>query len=117
MLKISNDGTIKLTRGDTAILRFDLSKVSTDGENEIETDYEIAEDDTLTFTVKKNSRSSEACISISVIGENVIRIAPEDTSSLDFGKYVYDFQIDTADGDVYTPIEASAFVLLEEVTS
>lgn len=49
-------------------------------------------------------------------GAAYILFHPEDTKSLDFGKYVYDIQLTKASGWVTTIIELSPFVLKEEAT-
>lgn len=103
-----NGTDIKLTRGDTAYLHIPLKTPS--GE------YEMSTTDTLTFTMKKNVRETEHLIQKIVQGTNAFHIEPTDTSSMAFGKYVYDVQLETEDGDVYTVIPPSAFELLTEVT-
>ena len=107
MLVIENT-TIKLTRGDTAFLTIPLKK------NLYET-YELAEGDVLRFTVKKKATNTTPLFQKELTGTNVFHIAPADTAALDFGKYVYDIELTTADGDVYTPI-VGEFHVMEEVT-
>lgn len=110
MLYVLPDGTIRLTRGDTA--RFVLSVVySSDGE-----EYTIAEDDIVELTIRKNVRSDEALVHKKIVGSNIFHIEPSDTESLPFGRYVYDVQIENGDGDIYTIIEPSVFEVMKEVT-
>lgn len=110
MLYIKDDGTIRLTRGDTAELAVELTY-----DNSVDA-YSIKSDDKLTLTVKKSVKDTAALIQKIVIGSNNIFINPVDTSSLAFGKYKYDVQLETADGKVYTVIEPSIFEVMEEVT-
>lgn len=110
MLYVESNGTIRLTRGDTARLIVTI-------ENEtLSENYEIAEDDTLTFSVKKSAKDAEPLLQKSIVGSNVFYIRPEDTSELSFRKYKYDVQLKTAEGDVYTIIVPTTFELLQEVT-
>ena len=110
MLNISDTGVIKLTRGDTA--RFSVGIL-----NEIsDSAYGISDNDQLTLTVKKKVKDEDALIQKTITGATLFHIKPEDTSSLSFGKYVYDVQLTTAGGDVYTVIEPTSFEILSEVT-
>lgn len=110
MFSILEDGTIRLTRGDTA--RFSVGAVN----DLLGQSYELASDDQITFTVKKRVRDTAPLLQKTVLGYTVFHIKPTDTQSLSFGKYVYDVQITTANGDVYTIIEPTTFELLTEVT-
>lgn len=100
--------TIRLTRGDTAYLQIPLTTAVGA--------YEMAPEDTLTFSVKKNTRDVEYSFQKKVTGSNNVHILPIDTSALAFGQYTYDVQLDTNDGDVFTVIPPSTFEVLKEVT-
>lgn len=101
---------IKLTRGDTA--RFAVGI-----ENELTgKDYELSDGDELIFSIKKTVHDTETLVKKICTGTDIVHIKPEDTSGLAFGKYKYDVQITTSDGDVYTIIEPTTFELLSEVT-
>ena len=102
------ENTIRLTRGDTAYLEIPL--VTSDGI------YEMSPEDTLTFSVKKNTRETEYIFQKVITGVNTFRVEPNDTDELTFGKYVYDVQLNTPEGDVYTVIPPSTFEVLAEVT-
>ena len=78
--------------------------------------YSLADDDTLELTIKKNVKDIEPVINKKVIGTSEIHIEPTDTKTLSFGKYIYDVQLTTSDGDVYTVIEPSTFEIMREVT-
>lgn len=110
MLIVSKSGEIKLTRGDTA--RLTVSIADDAGEP-----HTIQEGDTLVMTVKRNITDADPCIQKVVTGGNAIHIKPEDTAVLEFGKYKYDVQLTTVDGDVYTVIAPSVFEILQEVTN
>lgn len=111
VLRVDNDNTIHLTRGDTA--RFSIGQI----ENTItNTNYTPTADDTVTMTIKKTVLQADPCVQIIVPGGDVLHIKPEDTKAMAFGKYVYDVQLTTADGDVYTVIPPTPFELLKEVT-
>lgn len=110
MLYVLEDGTIKLTRGDTARLTVDLVNDLT------KESYIMSEGDTLTLTVKDNVRSNEFLFQKKVVGSNSFVIDPHDTKDASFRKYKYDVQLNTELGDVYTVIEPSTFEILTEVT-
>lgn len=110
MLYIESNNVIRLTRGDTAKLTVPI-------ENDLDnSSYVMDEQDTLTFTIKKSVKDNENLVQKVVTGSNNFHIKPEDTDSLPFGKYVYDVQLTTAGGDVYTVIEPTSFEILSEVT-
>jgi uncharacterized protein YfaS (alpha-2-macroglobulin family) len=108
MLIVSKYGEIQLTRGDTAELTVDI----TDSEGGA---YSVKEDDTLTLTVKKNYEDTEPLIKKVVTGINFFHIEPEETKGLDFGKYKYDVQLTTANGDNYTVVADKVFNITREV--
>lgn len=110
MLNISDTGVIKLTRGDTAKISVGILSDNSDSE------YAIKDTDKLTFTVKKKTKDKDYLLQKTAIGSTLIHIKPEDTNSMAFGKYVYDIQLDTSEGDVYTIIGPTTFELLTEVT-
>lgn len=110
MLYIQKDNTIKLTRGDTALLSIDIY-------NDIaKIPYTLSEGDKLTLSVKKTLKGSTYSFQKMITGSNQITINPEDTRNLDFGDYFYDVQLNTESGDVYTIIEPSTFSIMPEVT-
>ena len=100
--------TIKLTRGDTAYLNVPLTMGGAT--------YEMTDTDTLTFSVKKNTRDNGYMFQKRVTGTNNFHIEPTDTAYLSFGKYTYDVQLNTNGGDVFTVIPPSTFEVLTEVT-
>lgn len=110
MLYINGDGTIRLTRGDTARLSVPIKNSVNDNE------YTMESGDILYFTVKKTTKDSEPLLQKVAKGSNAFHIRPEDTEGFLFGKYKYDVQLSTASGDVYTVIEPSTFEVMEEIT-
>jgi phage gp45-like len=110
VLYIQHGGKIRLTRGDTAILKVDIVNDITGDE------YIVANDDTLTFTMAKNYDDERPLIQKTIKGSNSFHIEPKDTSNLEFGEYIYDVELVTASGDVYTVIEPVTFEILKEVT-
>ena len=76
--------------------------------------------DTVTFTVRKDPKSTillqKAITEFDENGYAVILLYPEDTSGMDFGKYVYDIQLTRSDDSVTTIVPISSFILAEEVT-
>lgn len=111
MLKVMKDGTIQLTRGDTARLTVSITH-EIDGE-----EYAMQEDDTLVLSVKKTVNDAEVLLKKVLKGENTFHIEPKDTAKMKFGHYKYDVQLTTAGGDVYTVIAPAAFEIMAEVTS
>lgn len=111
------DGTtISLVRGDSMSLQFSLKK---DGE-----EYVPIDGDTIRFAMKHSEflpGRTDYKDSKPVLVKNIpyntmmLKLDPEDTKNLEFGKYVYDVQITFASGDVDTFIPPSIFNILAEV--
>lgn len=77
-------------------------------------EYTLQEGDTLTFTVKKNTKTSD--IIFQKHGPTV-KIEAEDTEGVSYGKYLYDVEFANSDrSKVDTIIEPTEFKVLEEVT-
>ena len=108
MFDISTYGEIALTRGDTA--RFTVTVVNDAGD-----EYIPGSGDTLTMTVRRTAADNIVLQKI-ISAADSFHIRPEDTSGLAFGDYVYDVQLTTAGGDVYTVVTPSPFALGQEVT-
>lgn len=91
MFQIDTDSyEIEMIRGDTAAFQICLN------------DYELQEDDIMVMTVKKRKTDQEPLLTKYAEG-NVIVLEPDDTINL-VGKCVYDIQLTTSVGAVYTPI-------------
>ena len=111
VFKVDEDNTIHLTRGDTA--RFSIGRIVNTVTN---TNYTPTAEDTVTMTIKKTVLQADPFVQLIVHGGEVFHMKPEDTKEMAFGKYVYDVQLTTADGDVYTIVPPATFDLLKEVT-
>ena len=104
---VSIDKThIKMTRGDTAVLILSMSKGGFT--------FNPADDDVITFTLKRTVKDAEPLITKTAVG-NRIKLEPVDTASLEFGTYVYDIAITYENGDVDTFVPYSKLTLTEEV--
>lgn len=110
MLYVNEKGVIRLTRGDTASLSVSINNQTT-GEL-----FKLSGSDTLRLTVKKSVHDTDPLFQKVVNGINTIQINPADTKSLSFGKYVYDVELTTSMGDVYTVIVPTVFEILQEVS-
>lgn len=99
---------IMITKGDNAEIIVKVKDVNG-------VDRGIYADDVLTLTVRKSINSPEVAISKTAV-DGVFSLVPEDTKSLAVGSYVYDVQLNTFTGKVYTIIPKSSFVIKEEVT-
>lgn len=110
MLYVDKNNNIRLTRGDTAKFVVSVKNETT------KQPYDVLSSDTLTMTIKDSIRDGEACVQKTITGSNSFHILPSDTSDMNFGKYIYDIQLTTSDGDVYTVVEPATFELMEEVT-
>lgn len=97
---------INITRGDTLHLHVDLADANG-------SEWAMADGDAIAWTVKRTTTDTEALISKA--GQDVT-IEPADTASLEYGRYVYDVQLTTSEGEVYTVVKPSAFNVTEEVT-
>ena len=109
MLYVEPNGTIRLTRGDTARIIVPIENKVT------HQSYDMLSTDILKFTIKKTVRDFSPRVQKVVTGSNVFHILPADTHGLDFGTYVYDVELTTGT-DVYTVIEPSCFEVMKEVT-
>lgn len=87
MLHIKDDGTIRLTRGDTARLTIPIINSASNSE------YIMQSGDVLFFTVKKSAKDTNYLFQKKSTGTNSIHIKPEDTDNLSFGKYKYDAKL------------------------
>lgn len=107
MLKVSNNN-ITITRGDSGVIMIHIN--GPDG-----TEYKMAEGDKAVLTVKKTTTAAKALITLDIT-DGMAKFKPSDTAGLDYGNYVYDCQLSTASGDVYTFITPHTFRIAEEVT-
>ena len=96
--------TITITRGDTA--RIDVAIKN----------YTPTEGDRIKFAVKKDYEDETELITKYIDPEEMLlEIMPSDTKPLAFGRYVYDMELTTTNGDVDTFIRKAIFNVSEEV--
>ena len=110
MLYVDSNGIIRLTRGDTARLTIHIKQQPSEEE------YEIRETDVLTLSIRKKTTGYPIVVKKVIEGSSTFHIEPSDTERLEFGKYVYDVQLQNEFGDVYTVVAPTRFDILEEVT-
>jgi hypothetical protein len=108
------EGTnIMMTRGDSESITISCT-------NESGMALPFVDGDKIYFTVKKGTTDADKLIQkvISTFtgGKAIVAIDPPDTKSLSFGSYVYDIQLNRADGTVTTLVTPSTFSILGEVT-
>ena len=94
MLKVSNN-IIKITKGDSAVFNVDIAFA--DG-----TPYILKTGDMLIMTVRR--RIGSELLLQSVSSTNTITLTHEMTSKLVPGYCVYDIELKTSSGEVYTVI-------------
>lgn len=109
VLKIQEDGVVLLTKGDTAYFQVDILYDN-------DSPYIYRDGDKITLSVKKKVTDNMYAIQKVVNGGEVITINPEDTSNLSAGRYVYDVQLNTGLGEVFTVCPLNEFYIKEEVT-
>ena len=111
-MKISGTN-IEMVRGDTEQLT--VSREDADG---TQIPFEVG--DTVYFTVKVDVHTEDIILQKTITsftdGKAIVVIDPADTSSLDYGSYMYDVQVTEADTSVTTIIWPSRFRVSGEVT-
>ena len=104
---------IQMIRGDTEAIR--VSVKDTQGIK-----VNLVEGDTVYFTVKVSAsletKEFQKIITNFTDGEALITIYSNDTKSMKFRSYLYDIQLNKANGDVKTIIPPSQFIINQEVT-
>lgn len=100
---------IKITRGDNAQLSVDL--LNADG-----SEYVMQNGDKLYLTVNIGARQGKPLLQLVADSQATFRFVPDSTKPLEFGKYKYDIQLSTANGEIYTVTPVSKFEVLEEIT-
>ena len=103
--------TIKMVRGTTNSIYVTVL----DDAGEL---YKLKNGEKLIFGVKTNINYSTCCIHKVITegdGEYEIRLKPEDTENLPFGKFCYDVGLQIGK-DYFPVIECSPFVLTHNVT-
>lgn len=111
MIRVANDNSIELTRGDSAFIRVPIFLNNGQGD-----EYFLNPEDRLMLSVKRSIKDEDYAFQKCLKGENIFHLLPEDTRTLEYGSYKYDVELITKDGDIFTVIEPSNFKLLSEVT-
>lgn len=110
-----NDNNIELTRGDTLIVQVHIK--------DQDDDYIPANGDIVRFALKHNTMDNkreryldkEPLILKTIPNDTLLlRIDPEDTKDLSFGRYVYEIELTKANGIVDTFI-SGIFTIAPEV--
>lgn len=109
MLKIKGTD-ITFNRGDSIYLNVNV--YDENGEP-----YNLQTGDALYFGVKAKLKDKNYAIPPKKLEGTLLSIEPEDTYDLDFGEYVYDIQLITANGRSSTIIKPSAFIIEPTVTA
>lgn len=104
---------IYMTRGDSETISISLSDTS-----DVSIPFEPG--DTVYLTIKTDANTSTKVLQKQVTsfvgGKAIFTIQPSDTSSLNYGSYLYDIQWTRSDGFKRTIITPSMFVIEKEVT-
>lgn len=110
MLSISGTN-ITITRGDSAYI--DVSIKDSKGNK-----YTPGSKDKIRAQVRTDASSTKILFESEIPSDTLVwHIKPEDTAEASMGKsYVYDMEIETEDGDVFTFIPLSSFTVSKEVT-
>ena len=104
--------SISITRGDTP--SFTVSVADAAG-----APYELKDGDRLTFTVKRSTKPADPVIVQRVMDSHTgpsFQLTAEETS-LEYGTYRYDVELQTAGGGTYTVVKPDKLTITEEVTT
>lgn len=103
-----------------AMIRGDTETIKVSCKDAQGVDVPLEDGDTLYFTVKtsvnKEEKEMQKVITEFPDGIAYINILPDDTKSMSFRSYVYDIQLNRADGTVKTIVPESKFTIKGEVT-
>lgn len=103
-----NATTITLTKGDSFYCQLTLTKGGTE--------YELEEGDAIVFGLKKKCSDETMLVSKQIPTDTLIlHLDPADTGALPVGDYVYDIEVQLANGDIDTVINRARFTIVPEV--
>lgn len=110
MLKIIKT-CISLTRGDSAYIDFDIT-------DKCGNPIPLTAEDNIRCQVRKTANGGELLFEGVIERTNGIcwHISPSDTADAAVGEYVWDAQVEFSNGDVFSIIPVSPFIILSEVT-
>lgn len=100
---------IKITRGDSAYINFNITDLSN-------AEWEFNEGDCVKVHVRNAPNDGDLLFEGTIEENCVWHILPENTNNLNVGTYWYDAQLETSNGDVFTFIPPSRFTVDNEVT-
>ena len=108
MFEISESRVIKITRQDTAVFT-------------LKTNYTLTTGDKVYLTVKEDPADTEPKLQLIVDefladGSCVFKFTTKDTD-IPAGDYLYDIQVDFADGRRYTIMYPTKFKVMDQITS
>ncbi len=113
MLTIETEGRyrnkITLTRGNSGVLKIKVR----DARNKL---LSLTADDAAVLTVKRNLDDEEAVLQVAMDNDGQFVFHPQDTTSLECGKYCYDVKVILANGSVYNVIAPAQFILEKGVS-
>lgn len=101
--------TITLNRCDSVVINVTVRQA--DGQ-----EYEMREGDVLYFAAKKKATDTSYAIAPKALKGTVLELNSEDTEQLDFGTYLYDVRLITANGFTTTIIKPSNLIVEESIT-
>lgn len=104
MFKIDENKNIYTIKGDTSHFRMEIAP------------YEMRDGDTLTLTVRKRY-GSEVVLTGNADQDAWFHITHEMYERVEPGNYLYDIQLTTGDGEVYTLIGPAHFTVDIEITT
>lgn len=104
MFSIDENKNIYTIKGDTANFSMAIAP------------YQVKEGDTLTFTVRKRY-GSPVLITENADENGMFHISHEDYDNVAPGYYIYDIQLTTAEGEVFTVIGPAHYTVDIEVTT
>lgn len=100
-----------MTRGDTAYISFTLTDQT--GEPVV-----LGDGDAVRCQVRKEPNGGELIFEGNVeIGDEIVwHITPAETADVPVGAYYWDCQVEFSNGDIFTFIPVSIFMIADEVT-
>lgn len=107
MFTIDKYNKMKLTQGDTATILIEVYDLDNNK-------YNVTDEDEILMTVKKTATAPIA-FQKAATQDCYIIINPADTQELKTGLYVYDVQLTTKTGAVYTIVPESYFEITPQI--
>lgn len=108
MLKVTKNGRIYLTKGDSATINLDIQTA----EGKV---FTPNGGDKILFTVR-NGYKKKDCAEYEFqleIQNGILKIKPEHTDNMEYGRYVYDVQVSFSSGDIDTVLIGEIYITAE----